>query len=198
MEALRIWVRSMETKKDIRKQALARRSRLTPREVEEKSRMAGERVCGHPWFQKASVLLVYLSIRQEVRTREIIEAAWTAGKQVFAPAVEGREMEFWRMDSFDALKKGTWDIPEPPRNEKLSLADMAPEDVLVLMPGAAFDRHGGRAGYGGGYYDRYFSRWPKVHKMALAYDCQLTERVPVEEFDISPDVIVTEWEIIEL
>ena len=53
------------------------------------------------------------------------------------------------------------------------------EDAVVLVPGLVFDRKGNRYGYGGGYYDRYFARFPKLSRMAVAFEGQIEEQLAV-------------------
>lgn len=81
---------------------------------------------------------------------------------------------------------------------------------LFVCP-AAFDRTCHRIGYGGGFYDRYLSRLLKnsdaaaasVYSQvmfttaALAYDCQISEKIAWEVYDIRPMCIITEREIIK-
>ena len=61
------------------------------------------------------------------------------------------------------------------------------------LPGLAFDRRGGRIGYGKGYYDRLLSRLrSQVPRIALAFDFQVLGTVPQDESDVRVDAIVTE------
>jgi 5-formyltetrahydrofolate cyclo-ligase len=68
-------------------------------------------------------------------------------------------------------------------------------DVL-LLPLLAFDRQGGRLGYGGGYYDRTLTQLRKnggsILAVGLAYAAQETENVPIGPFDRHLDGICTE------
>jgi 5-formyltetrahydrofolate cyclo-ligase len=65
------------------------------------------------------------------------------------------------------------------------------------MPGAAFDRYGGRVGYGMGYYDRFLTKMNRdVDKIALAYDFQVLDKVPMEKRDIRINGIITESKLI--
>ena len=68
-----------------------------------------------------------------------------------------------------------------------------------MVPGVAFDRNGGRMGYGAGFYDRYFKKinednMKKVIKLALAYDFQILEKIPMNEQDVPVNYIITEKE----
>ena len=62
----------------------------------------------------------------------------------------------------------------------------------MILPGVAFDKDCHRIGYGGGFYDRYLAAHPKLKKIALAFSFQIFEEVAWEEFDISPEMIITE------
>ena len=67
---------------------------------------------------------------------------------------------------------------------------------LVVVPGIAFDRAGGRLGFGGGYYDRLLEGSPDTcARMALAYDLQVVDEVPMGGGDERVSVIVTPTEI---
>ena len=67
---------------------------------------------------------------------------------------------------------------------------------LIIMPGVAFDRHGGRIGYGAGFYDRFLNKMNrKVDKIAIDYNFQVLDEVPMNELDEPIDGIITEEEI---
>ena len=61
------------------------------------------------------------------------------------------------------------------------------------MPGAAFDINKSRIGYGAGYYDKYLNRIisKKITKIALAYDFQIVDNIPSDEYDVPVDYIIT-------
>ena len=66
---------------------------------------------------------------------------------------------------------------------------------LVLVPGIAFDRFGGRVGKGAGYYDRALAPLDKQSRPALlglGFALQLTQRVPMTTHDVYLDAVVTE------
>jgi 5-formyltetrahydrofolate cyclo-ligase len=63
----------------------------------------------------------------------------------------------------------------------------------------AFDRAGGRLGYGGGFYDRTLemlrARRPTL-AVGFAYAAQEAENLPLEETDQTLDMVATETEVI--
>ena len=64
----------------------------------------------------------------------------------------------------------------------------------MLVPGLAFDLYGGRVGHGKGYYDYYFDKYRDqiAYKIALAYDSQIFDRVPMDTYDKYMDGIATD------
>ena len=98
-------------------------------------------------------------------------------------------MEFHRITSFDDTELGMFNIPEPKCGEIVE-----DSDVLIIMPGLAFDDEFNRIGYGGGYYDRYLDRKQNCNfvKVAFAYDFQMVDHIEVDDYDYKVDVIITD------
>lgn len=190
MEVLQIWEKNMESKKDIRKRVLVERKSIKKEEWTEKSCRIYEKVIGHPLFLNSEEIYCYIDFRNEVGTRKIVEAAWKLGKKVAVPKIMGNHMEFFYIQNFGELSQGVWGISEP--DTEIVACGLAP---LVIMPGAAFDFERHRIGYGKGYYDRYLAKHPNCQTMALAFELQMLENIPVDEHDICPQFIVTEEHI---
>lgn len=182
----------MESKRDIRRDVLAIRQNLTDKEWEEKSHLIYKKVTSHPFFLQASEIYCYIDYRREVATREIVEYAWNLGKKVAVPKVEGDDMVFYVIHSFDELECGYKGIPEPK-----SMIPAQDWDALVIMPGAVFDTACHRIGYGKGYYDKYLHLHPKHKTIGLAFELQMMGEIPTEEHDICPNIIITEENIYE-
>ena len=69
--------------------------------------------------------------------------------------------------------------------------------LVVFVPGVAFDCNGNRLGRGTGWYDRLLGGLDaRVPRIALAYEFQLLEEVPVEPGDLPVHAIVTEKRVI--
>lgn len=182
----------MESKKDIRKRVLDQRNLISNREWEEKSHCIYEKVVTHPFFLEADAIYCYVDYRREVGTRAIIEHAWKTGKKVAAPKVNGDWMEFYYMESFADLTEGFKGILEP-KHKQLA----CDENVLVIMPGAAFDAKCNRIGYGKGYYDKFLSTHPHYKTLAIAFELQMVDTIPADAYDVCPNIIITEEKIYE-
>ncbi len=143
----------------------------------------------HPWYRQADTVFSYASFRSEVETGRLNRQILLDGKRLYLPrSYEGGSMIFYRVRHPGELEKGYQGIPEPPDTEPYARGG----EVLMLMPGVAWDRKGSRMGYGGGYYDRYLrGRGSEIgHTVMLAYACQEWEDIPVEGFDCPPDLII--------
>lgn len=72
---------------------------------------------------------------------------------------------------------------------------------ILIVPLVAFDRRGGRLGYGGGFYDRTLeglrANGPTL-AIGFAFGAQESDDLPLEPTDQPLDMIVTEAEIIEI
>ena len=67
-----------------------------------------------------------------------------------------------------------------------------------MIPLVAFDVNLNRLGYGGGYYDRYLekiSKQKKIIKIGIAYSFQKIPKIPINNYDIKLDCIITEKKI---
>ncbi len=140
-------------------------------------------------------LLLYSDYRNEVMTSAIFEHACRVGKAVFYPKVKDDMMDFYKVNSLEELKPGSFGILEPLETGQLFGNS---SKCLMLLPLSAFDRKGARIGYGGGYYDRYLEDRRDIIKVGLAYSFQEEDSIPLENTDIRLDYIITEKEIIEV
>lgn len=173
------------------KKALRKRIRLLKKELSEddKNLQANSvlsQLRSHELYQKAQSILFYWSMADELPTQKFVLDHYKE-KDIYLPVINGDDLDIVRFSGPDCLVPGErYGIPEP-RGEKLS--DEACID-LVIVPGVAFDRNNNRMGRGAGYYDRVLSRVSHASKVALAFNFQMVENVPVESHDVPMDVII--------
>lgn len=165
----------MESKETIRKRLLGMRLVLSMEQVDEMSRLILERLMSSGLLKEAKKVALYASIKNEVKTEEIVRQLRAENRKVFFPRVVGEGLEF-----AEAKEAGS------------ALAEMD----AVLVPGVAFDEEGYRIGMGGGHYDRAVRTFRGV-KIGLAYDFQILEAFPRENHDLRCDWIVTEKRVIQ-
>ena len=159
---------------------------MTPEQIEEKSRILGEKFLKTQLYRQAKTIYGYLPYNQEVRTVPMLEQALRDGKQVAVPKVYGEEMKFHYLTDLSRVETGYAGIPEPIGDELVA----EDETALVLMPGMAFDREGHRIGYGGGFYDKFLAGEPEHPTVALCYDFQVLPQLETEEFDVPVDLVL--------
>ncbi len=183
-----------ERKDALRKQAHANRN------AQENKDDLSRRIVGAfmslPEYAEAETVMFYIDVRSEVRTRHDLELALQSAKTIIIPwcNAEG-ELELFRLDSMDELEVGMYKILEP-RTELRSLPEkqVQVESLdLIMVPGVGFDRRGGRMGHGKGYYDKLLQHARKdTPLVALAFECQVFEEIPVADHDIYMDKLITE------
>ncbi len=181
----------METKQEIRKKVLLERDSLSKLERDKGNLLVTEKILGHQWYYKASHILMFLSYSSEIDTKMILKDALEKKKKVYAPRVEGENINFYQVEAKDQLEEGFKGILEPSKTKSLFTytKDMA-EHTLMIMPGVAFDKFRNRLGYGKGFYDRFLQDKETLHTIAIGYKCQLVEAVPSVETDKRPDQII--------
>jgi len=191
-----------ERKQALREEALRARDALAPAEIEERSAEITRRVMLLSSYRRARVRLLFASIGSEVRTDRLIAHTVRSRARLVLPRVRGPEEALALHEVVDPetqLVPGWSGIPEP-------IAGNCPEctesDIdFILVPGLAFDRHGGRLGYGGGYYDYILNvRGDLVDSgaaVAVAFASQIVDEVPREAWDVRVSVIVTEDGVID-
>ncbi|MCC6379786.1 MAG: 5-formyltetrahydrofolate cyclo-ligase [Burkholderiales bacterium] len=186
-----------EAKQAMRQAMAAARDALDPAWRKRASAALVDRMTSLAAFAGARRVLLNVPFRSEWDAAPLIERALARGKEVLLPRVDetSRMLDLRRIaDPAADIVTGYRGIPEPV--ERCPRADPASVD-WVLVPGVAFDREGGRLGYGGGYYDRLLPLLsPRAARVAGAFSMQIVDRVPSAPHDIRMDTVVTEAEIV--
>lgn len=177
----------VQTKKQIRLSLKQKRSVLSDLEVRSLSETICDVLQKHLCFQNADKICLYYPLGKEVNLLPLASAALALRKQTAFPRVNDSELEFYQVQTLSEFVQGTFGVMEPVSSEKISA-----EHGLVLVPGLAFDTEGGRMGYGKGYYDRYFARYPECCKIGICYEMQLISKVPCDQHDVRMDGVATE------
>ena len=181
------------SKAEIRARALENRRRLVDRE--ERSSAVCKRFWELPVSSDAQTVLVYMSVRDEVITTELVDRLLASNKRTVVPYCVGDELRLFLLSNLAELEQGTFGILEP-RQSLRNLAErrIEPRELdLLAVPGVAFDRAAGRVGHGRGYFDRLLRQVrPDAISIGMAFDCQLFEHVPMDTHDVHLDAIVTE------
>lgn len=191
-------------KKELRRQMLLVRDRLSIEERRRRSQNVIEKLWQWEPFLQASRVCSYASFRSEVETDCLNERILREGKKLYLPRTnpDTHHMVFYPVEHMEELVDGYQGIREPREGEplfdgmgkNLNCKEKQAGSIVMLMPGVAFDKEGNRIGYGGGYYDRYLSQYGgRIDSTCmLAFECQRVEKIEAENCDIRPDRILTE------
>lgn len=187
-----------KTKKEIRREILQRRDSIPKNIRAEKDIAIMQRIIMLPEFLNAKTVLFYASFRSEVDTIDLIKLSLHLDKRAVLPKVckEENILRLYETKNLDELARGYMWILEPSVDET-RLRNISDID-LIIIPGAAFDSHGNRLGYGAAYYDKLLANMKKkIPIVALAYGEQIVEKIPSEPHDIKVDKIVTDTMVID-
>ena len=178
--------------------AAAHLRRLHQQNGDSLSRLIFDRLVGLPQYLQARTVLCYVSFRSEVSTHAFIARMCADRKRIVVPYCKPQHLELFCFGSFGDLAPGTMGIlePKPELCEKKDRRAEVQELDLLVIPGLAFDRQGGRLGYGKGYFDRLLqgARGDAL-LAAVAYECQLFDALPMLPYDVRVDAVITESDI---
>ena len=184
-------------KRTLRLAVLARRDELAGAERRAGGAAIRARLTALPQVTVARTVFAFASFRTEVDTIPFLQWCLDRGVTVGTPRIEGpHHMEAYALTDLERdFVTGRHLIPEP--RDGLAQIDPALIDVVIL-PGSAFDEHGGRLGYGGGFYDTFLGRLrPGTPRIGLCFEAQLVDDVPRASHDLCVDLLVTEERLIE-
>lgn len=185
------------------KRLIRRAMRERLREITlERARSAGMRIADEierlELWRAAARVVLFASLPDEIDTSTIWHRAIRDGKPVLLPRLtSARSLEFAVAAKSTLIMDPRYSISEPPPESPP--IDLARRD-LVLVPGLAFDRQGGRLGRGGGYYDRTFAtgRMPGARPILIGvgFGFQVVDRLPMTSLDVRMDGILSEAEAV--
>lgn len=130
----------------------------------------------------------YHAHRDEADPVLLLKTLARSGAHIAFPRVTAKDaaLEFHLVPDGEILSPGRHGIHEPLAH----WPKVIPE--LLLVPLLAYDDHGYRLGYGGGYYDRTLAALSGVRAVGIAYGGQRMESLPHDRHDHPLDAILTE------
>ncbi len=168
----------------------ARRAAMTPQQRSHGAMAVA--ASGLDWLgaQPGVVVSGFLSFGEEINTMPLLRRLAGANHDLCLPVMRGKNkpLLFRRWRPGDAMDTAVWGIREP----KADRPELRPE--ILLVPLLAFDRHGDRLGYGGGFYDRTLHALRAsgpVITVGLAFAEQEVDAVPHLDYDERLDWILT-------
>lgn len=174
----------------LRRAALAARVSMTSEEHECASALIEARLndlLDKLDFRKGAFAFCW-PIRREFDTRPValrlLAEGWRIGQPVVETPDAGMIFRAWNPES--AMTVDRHGIPIP-----LDGAQIIPS--VIVLPIVAFDEHGYRLGYGGGYFDRTLATAsPRPFSIGVGFERGRVSTIHPQPHDIPMDAIVTE------
>ena len=188
-----------QKRKSIRIEILSKRENLSFAERATRSKRIVRHVI--EWIQRSEknvegcsfdAVMVYLSMKSEVETHELIESLINQGRKIIAPVVDaesGQLIPKCVQNLEKDLVEHRYGMLEPNANCPIFPADQL---QLIFVPGIAFDVNGYRLGYGKGFYDRFLPVCPNAVTIGFAFQAQIVEDTYPQPWDIPVQHIFTE------
>lgn len=140
------------------------------------------------------VVAGYVAIGDECDPAPALTALRARGARIALPrTTPGAPLDFRLWADGDPLEDGPYGTRQPGD----AAARVRPD--AVIAPLLAFDRRGGRLGYGGGFYDRTLAALRAdgaVFALGLGFGAQEVDLVPVGPHDQRLDAVATDHELI--
>jgi len=186
----------MASNDNLRRHILSQRDQLGTEKRQALSRQICSAFLDLPELGQVTSIFIYVNFRSEVETMPLIRRLLQGDTIVTVPWTDQAHhaLEVIRISDPDTdLAPGYCNIPEPVPAQRTTMRFDPRQLDMVIVPGSVFDRHGGRMGYGGGYYDRFLAcDAPQAMRVALAFDLQLVDHLCLKPHDQPMDILITE------
>lgn len=181
---------------NLRKELRAKRRALPPAEHALRSEFAAAAVARLRAFKSGARIAAYLPFDRETDTAALLRAARRRGVRLYVPVVidlRHRRLRFYPLTG--RMRRGAFGIFVPQEHAM----PVAPRWLnLIVVPLVGVDGTGRRLGMGGGFYDRALTfrrlrrTWRAPRLVGFAFDCQKTDSVFADPWDVRLDALATE------
>jgi len=152
---------------------------------EEQANIIFNKVINLEEYKQSDLILIYVSLKDEVDTIELIKHSLEIGKKVATPKCEGNDIIFYYINTLENLEERSFGILEPRTNKKVDSFN----NSICIIPGIAFDKQNNRIGYGRGFYDRFLENYKGI-KIGLTYKECICDKIDSEKNDIKMDKVI--------
>ncbi len=191
-----------QQKKLIRQEIRLLRKSISKKESQLAAQKLAKKLKADSRYRNALEIACFISFDAEINTTPLIEMLFNDGKKVYLPKlkpIKPNRLWFMPYQQNAKLLNNRLGIPEVDLTVNYAIA-VSKLDV-ILMPLVAFDLQGNRLGMGGGFYDATLAHLSGLKKanlqhkplcIGIAYQQQLVNQLPTENWDIKLDGVLTQ------
>ncbi len=132
-------------------------------------------------YRTAKNVMIFYPLQFEINLLPLLEDS----KNFYLPKVDGENLLVCPFKIGERLVKSEFNVLEP-----LSIPVSSDIPEVVFVPALAVDKNNFRLGYGGGFYDRFLES-SKAYSIVPVSEKLIVEKLPVDEFDIPVDCVIT-------
>ena len=182
-----------QERKHLRAEVLRKRDSIPPSVRAKLSQQIVDHAINWIEVNRANRVLIYLSMRSEVETGDLLDYLLSQNKIALAPVMDTKQRTLTPYRIIDAKKDlvlHPYGMYQP--NRETCLPFPLDQIDLIFVPCAAFDSKGYRIGYGAGFYDRFLPQCPQAVWLGLAYEAQIVTDTLPQPWDVPLHQILTE------
>ncbi len=173
----------MLSKKELRIQALQRRSRLDESMMENAKKSIFEKLANLKQFIEAKTVGIYYPLGKEI---DLLDLVKLYPDKIFAlPKTEDGQIIYYEFNDKTKLIKTSFGLLEPKTGKNLNN-----KLDVCLVPSLGITKEYYRLGYGAGYFDRFFTLYKEPYKIGIIYQGEEVEFKPFD-YDIKLDTYVS-------
>ena len=178
------------TKEALRQKYKALRFNFSEETIEELSLDIANKTLQLPvWDFNNYHIFLSISEKKEINTSYLLHILQGRDKSIVIPKVlpGTPNMKHFLLQDNTLLKASKYGVPEPVSGFEIKPLQLE----VVFVPLLAYDTHGNRLGYGGGFYDRFLNQCaPETIFVGLSF-FEPEARIPSEATDISLHFCIT-------
>ena len=165
-------------KKQLRKEILRQRQRLSVEEWQKKSNLICQQLADSALLEQSTTIFAYFSFRQEVD----LSPLFSLNKKWAFPRCVNKSLVWHLWQPGEPLITDKYGIKTPLETAPIVSANAAD---LILVPTVACDRQVYRLGYGGGFYDRLLNSLEtcNIPSIGIVFDLAYLSQLPRDDWD---------------
>ena len=169
----------MSSKSDLRRIIINKRNELSFDYIQKSSLNVLNQLSKNKTFLESKFIGLYYPLSKEMDLRELINLY--KDKRFAYPKVIKNEMIFIEVNKDTQFVKSNFNVYEP-----VTGIDVSNKLDLIIVPALSMNKDNYRLGFGKGYFDKFFKKYPNSYKIGIIYKDEEFD-FDVEDHDVALD-----------